>query len=245
MNRFKIFIALVLVTQFTACSKKSSVDAICGESGMYSNQTDCQAGNGGAACTMTSTQSSSGSTVCWLRASNQTTTDPTVQPSALCSPAYIETVSGACSSANPVQTITRTCKAGCTCVFGASMTLTQNCSADLYNGTHYSSDCTSGAVEVFNGNKFCSVSGSSCPTGFEIYKSGTVAYTITQKVGGYDKVSCSYTPQVMSYTGEHGNFEAIARETREICSERECGVFTDKCKTKTTLMATVKKVLCY
>ncbi len=237
---------LILSLNLQACSRISSNANTCGKSGMFGDQAECQAS--GNTCNQSVVQGDSGNVMCWSQSttSNQTTTNTGSGGLDPCSPSpWVLGQWSTCSPSTPTATRTVTCNSSCNCTGSVMPATSQACVADLHTGAHYSTQCTDG-VEIIDGKKVCGFNQSSCPAGWQSLKgSGGIAYTITQKAGGYNKVSCTYNPQVMSYTGEHLVMQATAVETKSICSERNCGLFTDSCKTNTTLVATVKRVACY
>jgi hypothetical protein len=248
---FKVLAAITLIFQLQACAKKTSTAAICGASGMFADAAECQANAGSGSCVPSTAQSDTGQAVCYRLTQNQNSTSTGTGPGivASCNPSYNESISpSVCSSAQPVQTVTRYCKAGCTCSFGTTQQFTQNCTADLYQSLHYSGDCTSagGTVEFVDGKKGCAFNGSSCANGWNQLKNNGYAYTITEAARGQNWVSCT-PPSTYTYTNYHSTFQAVAPECKSICSSRDkCGGLASwgEC-VSSTICSTVKKILCY
>ncbi len=251
-NSFTVLATVFMIFNLQACAKKTSTAAICGASGMFADAAECQANAGGGSCVPSTAQSDTGQAVCYRLTQNQSSTNSGTGPgiAASCNPSYNESISpSVCSSNQPVQTVTRYCKAGCTCSFGQTQQFTQSCTADLHQNQHYSGDCTAagGTVEIADGKKGCSFSGNACPGGWTALKNNDFNYTITEAAKGYDWKSCT-APSTFTYTNYHSTFQAVGPECKTICSSRSgCGgsfsAFGD-C-VSSTICSTVKKVLCY
>ncbi len=249
---FTVLATLFMVFNLQACAKKTSTAAICGASGMFADAAECQANAGGGSCVPSTAQSDTGQAVCYRLNQNQSSTDPGAGPgiAASCNPSYNESISpSVCSSNQPVQTVTRYCKAGCTCSFGQTQQFAQNCTADLYQSQHYSGDCTAagGTVEYADGKKGCAFTGNACASGWTPLKNNDLAYTISEAAKGYNWVSCT-PPSTYTYTSYHSTFQAIGSECKNICSSRSgCsswGAVWGDC-VSSTICSTVKKILCY
>jgi hypothetical protein len=250
-NRFKVISALMMVFAFSACSKKSSLDAVCGKAGMFANSTDCQSNSGGSSCVMTTTASDSGSVMCWSVSQNQNSQNQNVGPnynSSACSPSYDTSLQpSSCSYGVTQQTVTRTCKPGCTCGFTSPYVTYQPCVADINDGIngHYTADCTQG-IEVINGKKLCKFAGSSCPSGFSPYVSGGYAYTTTAAEVRYHYTGCKVG--LNRFTGSHPTeFKAEAPESKTYCSGYKRCWGTPKCVDNPlkTFSAKVTQILCF
>jgi hypothetical protein len=254
-NGMSGFAVLIAILTLPACSKKSSTSAICGAAAMFGDQSECEAMAGGNGCVMSTSQSESGQAVCWRINQNQTSTGtPPGTIASNCQPPYDEFVAPTqCSSTQNIQTITRVCKAGCTCSAGTIGSFQQGCNPDLHGGLHYSADCTSGGgtIDFADAKKACAFDGNACPSGWTALKSGGYPFTISVQAQALNYTTC-YTPSQPTVTQYHITFQALSptAECKSICSERQdCEWWriskTGSCKTTINLCSPITKVLCY
>jgi hypothetical protein len=242
----------------SGCSPSVSDSSICRSMGFFVSQAECTGSTQGA-CQMTqlTSQSTSKTVICWKPGTSTASQSPTpfVTSSPSSSPSGSsclgQTVPWSLGAWSPAQCgpgvpkLQRSvnCYASCPCNSPNPAPSTETiCTPNLYGAVHYDTQCVAagGVVSMQNAvTRICVFSASSCPSGWNAYKPGNVAFTATSIASAEDHINCLGGRQTV-FTGFHalGEFDI---ESKDYCNWRNCF----KCKRWVKVYANVTKVGCY
>ena len=249
-----LFVGAVL----SGCSPTVSDSSICRSMGFYVSQTECGSATQ-SSCQLAQLQSqSTGKTViCWKQATSTPSTSPTPVPSPTpgsggggtnCTGQTVPWNIGAWSPAQcgpGVSSLSRsvTCNSSCPCNSpNPAPAAATTCTPDLSGGAHYASECQAqgGQVLILNPvSRICVFSSGSCPSGWNAYRTDSVAWTQTAIASAEDHINCLGGRRTVS-TGFH-MLGPVPIESVDYCNWRNC----IKCKRTATVYASVTKVGCY
>ena len=258
-RNFILGIGLVIGFLASGCSPSVSDSSICRSMGFYVSQNECVGATQGS-CQMTqlTSPSTSKTVICWKAGNGTASQSPTPWPSPSpgaspggtsgCTGQTVPWSFGAWSPAQcgpGVATLTRsvTCNSPCPCNSPNPPPATATtCTPNLTGGLHYDSQCLAagGVVSMVNEvSRICVFSASSCPSGWNAYNNGQVAWTATSIAIAEEHTNCVGGRQTV-FTGFH-SLGAIPIESKQYCNWRNCF----KCKRWATVYANVTKVGCY
>jgi hypothetical protein len=158
-------------------------------------------------------------------------------------------IPAACSGGVTQLTRVVSCPHACPCN-QPSTTMPENitnCTANLYNQIHYSTQCTGlggSVITTPDGDKICSLAGSACPSGWFAYGPLGVNWTATEMASAKDRTNC-FGGYFTIYTGFHV-LGPVARESRKYCADPDCflGIKVG-CDREEFVFAKVTRVGCY